>query len=532
MHARARLSTFATLLASVALLAPATIDAQYHYEGPLRSNERDWDADKAAHLLRRAGFGGTPKEIEHLVELGREGAVNFVLDGPEAVWHFPPPEIRPHVPPRMLRGRDLPEEERRQLQRFRRQNDRNMFMNLSHWWLHRMIETPHPLQEKMVLFWHGHFTSGMREVRNPWMLYEQNQLFRKESLGDFRTLLIEVSKNPAMLLYLDNARNIKQKPNENFARELLELFTLGEGHYTERDIKEAARAFTGWSIDRESGEFLYRARQHDSGAKTFMRERGRFGGEDIIDIILEQRAASEYLGSKLWTYFTGSLPSRKIEKAMGGTLRKHDYNIKKTLKRMFTSDAFYKSTRMHNDVKSPVELLVGTCRMLELDLKDTDAAIRVLGEMGQQPFQPPNVKGWDGGLKWINPNTLYVRYEFARAVLYGTKARKRKSAALPDVDGVAKSMLGELATEPTPNTDQPPFDPLPILRNYDLTTHKAVVEHFVTRLQIPLIEERKELLIDHLQKAVEKIDVDSRETAEAVVGLLHLIMSMVEYQVA
>lgn len=497
---------------------------------PLATSERVWDADHAAHLLRRAGFGGTPEEIERLVQLGRRGAVNYLLNGESVAFDFPPPGLLPQALPVGLTRPDLTDAQRQDWQRFRRQNDHVEFANLSQWWVSRMIATPRPLEEKMVLFWHGHFTSGMREVRDPLKMYNQNELFRKYALADFRTLLYEISLDPAMLVYLDNAKNIARHPNENYVRELLELFTMGEGHYSESDIQEAARAFTGWSVDRMTGESVFRPGRHDWGPKQVLGRAGDLKGGDVIDIILREPATAEYMARKLWRFFAATEPDNRLVRSLAAVLRHSDYDFKVFLRRMFMCDAFYAPDVRFQNIKSPVELLVGTCRLLDIKPVDSLAMTRSLKQMGQELFQPPNVKGWDGGEKWVNAAALFARYDVLRGLVYGTRARPMRPAQPPGSLGASPAIR---VAVPEAIDDQPLYDPAPLLRKHQLKTAEQIVDHFSRRLlQQPVSADDRTLLIDHLRRVGGDLDPSSRRTADAVRGLLHLIMSMPEYQVS
>ncbi|MCH7871016.1 MAG: DUF1800 family protein, partial [Planctomycetes bacterium] len=259
-------------------------------------HKKFWNYENAAHLLRRAGFGGTPEQVQALVNMGHKAAVNSLVDYDRIEWAIAPPPTDPLLlepPPSREQLRELSEDQRREMQNQRRRAQRRTFEELRLWWIDRMVHSPRAFEEKMTLFWHGHFTSGMREVRNPFFMREQNELLRDHALGNFRDLLVGICRDRAMLVYLDNARNVKRKPNENFARELMELFSLGVGNYTESDIKSAARAFTGWAYDSDGFEF--RAKQHDYGRKRFLGKVGRWNGLDIIDMIMAQPACSQFL---------------------------------------------------------------------------------------------------------------------------------------------------------------------------------------------------------------------------------------------
>jgi uncharacterized protein (DUF1800 family) len=248
-------------------------------------NVSKWNFTTAAHLLNRAGFGGTPTEIEKLAEMGQPQAVASLVDyekisDPTAdpTWAKPDPERQQ----RQLAIRNASEEEKKKLQQQEQQRQREQMMELRGWWLGRMARGPRPLQEKLTLFWHGHFATSVEKVRDPYFIWRQNELFRRLAMGNWLELLVEAGKDPAMLVWLDQAQSRKDHPNENFAREVMELFALGEGHYTEKDITEAARALTGWGLDRAAEKYVYRPGAHDEGVKTFLGRTGNLNGENVM----------------------------------------------------------------------------------------------------------------------------------------------------------------------------------------------------------------------------------------------------------
>jgi uncharacterized protein (DUF1800 family) len=283
-----------------------------------------------------------------------------------------------------------------------------------------MLATDQPLVEKMALFWHNHFTSSVLKVRYVPSLYWQNVLFRREALGNFATLLKAVARDPAMLIYLDGVRSVARQPNENFARELLELFTLGEGHYSEADIKNAARAFTGWSIDRETGHFADHRQQHDDGEKTFLGQAGRFNGDDIVAIVLRQPRTAETIVEKLWREFVTFNPDPTEVKRLAAIFRNGGYEMKPLLRAMLLSPAFRDPANRGALIKSPIELIVGTVHVLGLPVPEKTGLVRMMAGLGQSPFDPPNVKGWPGGEAWITTNTLLLRQQFLRRMVEAT----------------------------------------------------------------------------------------------------------------
>ena len=290
-----------------------------------------------------------------------------------------------------------------------------------------MIYTKRPFQEKMVLFWHGLLTSASSKVgKGPKMLH-QNTLFRNHALGRFNELLKAISKDPAMLIWLDSKRNRKRTPNENFARELLELFSMGEGTFTETDVREVARAFTGYFISNDA--FSFRASQHDSGRKHVFNRTGNFDGDDIIGMIMEQPITAEYISKRLFTFFVHDDPTPTFIKKMGGILRANQYKIRPLMRFLLSSREFYSEKAYRAKIKSPSELVAGTLRMLEIET-DGRKLPAVLTNMGQTLFNPPDVAGWPGGHAWINSTTLLHRLNFAhlitRSRIGGTRFEPRR----------------------------------------------------------------------------------------------------------
>src|SRR5687767_9404911 len=370
--------------------------------------------DDARHLLARAGFGAAPTEIEAYARLTREQAADRLLAGSSrsASASTPPPAwtAEPFAP-RGYRGLS-PEERKLAL----REMNQKAF-DLQAWWLAEMLATPSPLTEKMTLFWHNHFVSSQRKVRSPQLMYRQNALLRRHALGNFGELLHGVARDPAMVIYLDNASNRKGTPNENFAREVMELFTLGEGRYSERDVKEVARAFTGWSVERESGIFLRRAFWHDAGAKTVLGRTGRFDGTEVLDILLARPETAELVAAKRWREFVSPAPDKDEVKRLAAVFRDGRYEVKPLVRALLTSRAFWAEENRGVLVKSPVELVVGTLRVFEMRPLDLRPAAIACATLGQNPFAPPNVKGWPGGEAWINASTLLARKQLVERVL-------------------------------------------------------------------------------------------------------------------
>jgi hypothetical protein len=359
----------------------------------------------AAHLLRRAGFGGTPEQIDALSALGPQGAVDSLLhpgrpdlplpDYPDAALLFAP---------------------------------KTRYGAAQTWWLDRMLRTQHPLFEKMALFWHGHFATSLAKVP-PALMVQQIGLFHAQGLGNFRTLLLSVSKDPAMLVWLDNRFNVKAHPNENYAREVMELFALGLGNYSEDDVKNAARAFTGWTLDKEM-RFSYRDALHDDGQKTFLGQTGNFGGEEIIDIILQQPVHQRFICRKLLEFFVYSDPEPDLIEGLAQVYALSGYDLGKTVGTILRSNVFFSARAYRAMPKSPLEFTLGTLRLMQVAEVPTDT-VGWLRRMGQEPLAPPSVKGWDGGPAWINTSTMLARFNYVNRVVRAAPPRGTAPPTFP-----------------------------------------------------------------------------------------------------
>ena len=404
----------------------------------------EWTYARAAHLLERAGFGATPEEIARVAAMAPTQAVDWLVDyertdngalvpfDESGIWD---PGMDPFPPSRAeavrlarqrgegLGEKVLPAGAQRRLQPVVDKFFYSLIANgvetqrLGLWWANRMLTTRRPLEEKLTLFWHGHFATGENKVRDYRMMLRQNLMFRAGASGDFRDLLVGLLKDPAMLVYLDNGENVKAHPNENFGRELLELFTMGVGNYSERDVREAARAFTGWTNDVLV--FKLDAEQHDAGQKTFLGRTGPLGGEDIIDIILAQQVTAEFVAAKLYRFFVREEIADPVKVALGRTFRESGYQLKPLLKRILLSKDFYSGPSVATQIKSPVHLVVSTYRKMGLTEVPTIPDFgRMTASLGQSLFDPPNVAGWAGGRTWITPSTLLERGNLFRGVLF------------------------------------------------------------------------------------------------------------------
>jgi hypothetical protein len=394
--------------------------------GPLEANPLDeyrgaFGRRQAAHLLRRAGFGGTPAEIDALASLGMQGAVASLL-------HPSKPEVD---------FVDYPDATLLYDPKVRTQTAEN-------WWLDRMLRTQHPMVEKMTLFWHGHFATSIRKV-SPAMMVGQINLFRSQSLGNFRNLLLAVSKDPAMLVWLDNRYNVAAHPNENYAREVMELFALGLGNYTEDDVKNAARAFTGWTLDK-NGAFIFRPNQHDDGIKTFLGHTGPFDGADVLNIIVQQPIHQRFICRKLLEFFVYSDPEPELIEGLAQTYALSGYDLAKTVGTIVRSNVFYSMRAYRALPKSPIEFVIGLQRMMEVKAVPKDT-IGWLQRMGQEPMAPPSVKGWDGGPTWINTSTLLARMNYVnRLVKTAAPAQPAPATMMSAMAAMPAGVTGSGAT--------------------------------------------------------------------------------------
>ena len=361
---------------------------------------------KNQHLLWRAAFGPMTENVNQLQQVAREDLYEVLVKTAAAK----PEEL--NVARNLFDGlvkgvqdlgmmQKLSQDQRKML----RKQSVDDLKNLNLTWLSQMINSEAQMREKMSLFWHGHFACRVINI------YFQQQLLniiRENALANFGDLLREVSKSPAMLSFLNNQQNKKEHPNENFAREVMELFTMGRGHYSENDIKEGARAFTGWGFNLR-GEFINRPFLHDSGKKTFLGKRGNFDGDDIIDILLEQKETAAFITQKVYKYFVNdTLDTGKIE-WLANRFYQSGYDIKKLLADIYTSDWFYSDKNIGTRIKSPVELLVGIRRLIPMELEKPEAQLLFERALGQILFYPPNVAGWPGGKNWIDSSALMLR---------------------------------------------------------------------------------------------------------------------------
>jgi uncharacterized protein (DUF1800 family) len=479
--------------------------------------------------------------VEILAQAGPEGAVSAFVDAER----YPDPFTEPDwltLPGaederrRELSGLDA-EERNRQLQKVRRQM-REEIEQLKFWWLERMRTTKRPLQEKMALFWHGHFATSAEKVREPVYNYELNKVFREHGTGNFRNLVFEVGRTPAMLQYLDNRANRKSNPNENWARELMELFTMGIGSYSERDIREAARAFTGYTISRH--RFVFQSNQHDYGEKTFLGRTGTFDGADIINIILKQPEVGRFIGRKIWEFFVYEDPDDELVVELGALLRELDYELKPFLRTIFLSKEFYSTKAAQGLIKSPAQYIVMLRDQLELEDPRRSLLLLAMRALGQDLFYPPNVKGWDGNKAWINTNTLLTRYNIPVFLAMGQRPRIGTDPRLDEMESGGSMMMTPAMKQqavPTRQRTQQSrqarammkYEPIfePYVGQPVSTAAIGLCNHFLGR---PLSKEQTAVLTDvlALQTPTEPL---SREAIRSNgPAFLQLVLSLAEYQ--
>ena len=361
-----------------------------------------------AHLLRRAGFGATEAELDQYTPLGFAGAVDRILNLEQVDDSATDQLLAPLTT-------DL--------------GDRKKIEAAKFWWVNRMLYTQRPLQEKMTLFWHNHFATANSKVGNSVLMLQQIQLFRDSGLGNFETLLQKVTRDPAMLIWLDNRLNRKGAPNENYAREVQELFTLGIGNYTEQDIHEAARAFTGYGLDKNLN-FVFNQNQHDGGSKTFHAQTGNFDADDILAILVREPATARFITNKLFTYFVYDNPDSSTIDRLANTFNTSTFDIRSVLQDIFTGPEFLSPRAFHGTIKQPVELVVGSLKSLSVQNVGPDVT-QVLRRMGQDLLNPPDVSGWKGGSGWINSTTLFERFNWADRLSIGRDSSKPYFADVP-----------------------------------------------------------------------------------------------------
>jgi len=355
-----------------------------------------WTRADATHLLWRTQYGATQAEIEEACSAG----LQKTLDRRVTVQ---PESAKFQAAEQLLR---------------RTAFDTGSIGDLKAWWLYRMLNSANPLVEKMALMWHSHFATSNSKVNSVPQMAAQNDLIRTYATGSFRKLLHGMARDVAMLVWLDGTANRKRQPNENFAREVMELFSLDVGHYTERDIKEAARAFSGWQV--RDGKFWFNPLQHDSGNKTVFGKTGDFDGDQIVDLCLAQEACPRFLAYKILRAFVVGAPDAGLIDALAQRIRFHDFEMTPVLRELFGSEVFFSPESRQAIIKSPVELVLGAHRSLESH-PNLAAAVPLLSSLGQDVFEPPTVKGWDGGRLWISSTSMLQRANFAAELATGSR---------------------------------------------------------------------------------------------------------------
>jgi uncharacterized protein (DUF1800 family) len=391
-----------------------------------------------------------------------------------------------------------------------------------------MAAGPRPLQEKLTLFWHGHFATSAVKVRDAYFMWRQIQTFRELACGNWLEMLRAVATDPAMLIWLDQAQSRKEHPNENFARECMELFSLGEGHFTEKDVTEAARAMTGWSLERDTEKYRYRPFIHDTGIKTLLGTTGPLNGRDALEIIVAQPQAARFITGKLWSFFASDSPEAPLIDALAETFRAHDNHFKPLLQTMFRCQEFYAPSLIRAQVKSPVQWLIGSVRMLERSVPPAIVSAQMLRNLGQDLLNPPNVKGWDGGLSWITTNTLLSRYNQAQALVMGQPTPL--AMARPAADIVEKErrqrmreMMEEHAGQIAP--EMRPVDVNKLFSAEDRADTDSLIAALEKRfLQDKLSASHQQVLREYLEARQDLTDIDLRHA-------IRLLMCTPEYQV-
>jgi hypothetical protein len=567
----------------------------------------DWDRARAKHLLNRAGFGGTPEDIDRLATLTPVEAVRRIIDYEKvengdlpAFEHSgvydPTLKVFPPSRPATTRKAETTGEaigvrvKPGGSRRMQPVVDRFFFWlrataletrRIAAWWADRMVSTDRPLQEKMALFWHGHFATGADKVRDYRKMLVQLELFHQKGTGNFRELLIAVAQDPAMLVFLDAGQNVKGAPNENFGREVMELFTMGVGNYSEHDIREAARAFTGWTND--DLRFKLDEAKHDTGEKEFLGRRGNFDGVDILNIILDQKVTTNFIAGKIYRYFVRDDLSPVLQERLGAVLRENDYELRPLLRTIFLSRDFYSEPSVGTRIKGPVDLIVSMCRELGVKrlpgVPDFNSAC---GELGQVLLNPPTVAGWAQGRSWITPGMLLARGNLARQMLLpdminfvdpnldpGPQIREVNNRILRGMSVTAatseenpgtgmaddRAMANVLADKEDFNTRYGSLNgwreavrkvkpSLRVPAQFNLSnlvlsaqprTTTEVVDLMLARfLSMPLAENSRLALIGFLDNELGTSDVGRAETfiEEPLRLLVHLIMSTPEYQLA
>lgn len=403
----------------------ATIDPTWAWRPYVPSPDAPWNRRRVAHLYRRAGFAATWSQLESGVQSGPAATLDRLFAESPAATEFETESQR--MARSVVAGNDVAQ--------------------LSAWWLYRMAVTPRPLLEQSLLFWHGHFATSGAKVESGLQMHAQFNLLRTHAWGPFEPLVQAISRDPAMLIWLDSTANRKTHPNENYARELMELFCLGVGNYTEHDIQEIARAFTGWEI--QYGKFRFTPHHHDAGEKAFLGQRGNFNGDDAVRIVLAQPAAARFIARKLIRYFVCDEPQAPdaLVEPLAAELRANELNTGRAIRTILASNLFHSPAAIGRKIRAPVELAIGVLRAFDgrTNFHELHAA---LDRLGQGVFFPPNVKGWDGGRTWINSATLLGRANLVAALV------DREESRFAGSRGLAAVALRDGLTTPAATVDR------------------------------------------------------------------------------
>lgn len=396
---------------------------------------------RIAHLYRRAGFGARPDELDAAVAAGYEATVDRLVDlsvADRAATAVPAPAF---TPPAVVSRTD-DEATRRAAQQADQRANREEGRRLSQWWIDRMVLSTTPLRERLTLFWHDHFATSVQKVKQPELMYRQNEIFRAQGAGSFEALAQAVAKDPAMLIWLDANENRKGRPNENFARELFELFLLGHGNYTEADVQEGARAFTGWQYRRQTGAFTLAANQHDAGAKTVFGQTGTFGGEDVIRMAVAQPASAPYVVSKLWSGFARPVgPGDPVVRQLAPAYAK-DQDIGRLVRAIFLHPEFVAPATRTGLVKTPIEYVAGALRALGLRATALGTNLPpIMESLGQQPFAPPSVGGWPPNGYWLTTSFALSRLRVASTLAGRAKLDAISAASAADRPAAVARLL-------------------------------------------------------------------------------------------
>ncbi len=475
---------------------------------------------EAAHLLWRAGFGGTWEDIQALAALGLQRSVASLLTFPASTEPAPDFITLPDNGPDKTGKPD----------------ERQKLSQLRFWWLDRMLNSPHPLEEKMTLFWHGHFATSFEDkIETAYPIWRQNQMFRRLALGPFPALLTSLIRDPAMLVFLDNAESVKDRPNENFAREFMELHSLGVGNYAESDVKAAAHSLTGFGVDREKWTFVFRPGQHDPGEKTYLGQTGYWSGDDVVRIVCEQPACAEFIARKVLEYFVYEHPEPALLDQAAALLRASNYDFRGFLATLFTSQLFYSGRARESIVKSPVVLTIGALKSMRVQVPAGDLLASALRNMGQDLFFPPEVNGWAGGAAWINSNMLLVRYNFANYLLNGVNPEDfqvfdKKTA------GSASKRRAFVESQRRDIVDWAPREQLRDLGiDRKMLTSSDIVDYYInTFLARPVSYEMRDQFLTFMETDAaggrRTFSLDDPNFDERVHDLAHLMMSSPDYQ--